>query len=509
MSPSCDSRFEARLGVAAAHLETFFVALAGATYVALLAHYLASPAFSDHVEPAVGSIASALLRGQPPYHRLTGGASYELPYGPAVYAVAALGFLLMGKSVAALKLPGLAASLAACAFTFSILRRRASARCATGAWGVVILYLVYYGARAYWCRPEPFLLLGSALALWLTRTRKEAPLPLYALLVAWMVDQKITGLLYLLPTLTLVAARQGLAKTIATTFAGIFIAFSVFAIPPLDLRAYAELLAETTRHGLSGSELFLNTTAAAVLLGPVVVVHVFRRRGLPVAPQRARWHVPLAMLSVCVAVTCVIAAKPGAGRHHLVPFIPIVMDALVDGVDGIERERVGRIAARASTLAIRAILAGAVVALSFASAQSLSRQAPLARASALELRSLLAQYRRYDVQMGYGDSQSYASTYDRLLVAFEHPLRLDAASQMDMTAAGLSSMKLLGPMIAGGQPEIWILPAGAPFSVESFYGRRGAREAVFDEDFRATFAKRYELIQSGRFYRVYRAKGRE
>ncbi len=52
--------------------EYAFVAVAAFAYLVLLGCYVASPAFKDHVEPGVGSVASALLRGEPPYHGMTG-----------------------------------------------------------------------------------------------------------------------------------------------------------------------------------------------------------------------------------------------------------------------------------------------------------------------------------------------------------------------------------------------------------------------------------------------------
>lgn len=263
------------------------VAVAALAYLALLGCYVASPAFKDHVEPSVGSIASALLRGEPPYHGTTGEVSYELPYGPAVFAVHALAFQLFGRGVAILKLSGLGACVAAVALTFSILRRRVSLRCASGGLLLLLLYLAYYDARAYWCRPEPFLLLGSASALWLARVQPRWSALGLGVLVAWMFDLKATGPLYLAPVFVLVAARRGRRETAIAAVSGLAAGVAVFAIPPLSLRAYLELLAKTAHHGLSGREFVLNATAAALLLGPVGVVRALRVQGPP-GPRSGR-----------------------------------------------------------------------------------------------------------------------------------------------------------------------------------------------------------------------------
>jgi hypothetical protein len=433
---------------------------------------------------------------------VTGEASYELPYGPLVFLLHAATFTLLGRSVVVLKLPGIVANLAACALVFSVLRRRASLRCASGGALVLGAYLAYYDARTYWCRPEPFLLLGAALALWLARARPRATILLHALLVAWMVDLKITGILYVVPVLVLVAEQRGAGRAIAAALLGGALALSVFALPALSLGAYVGVLLKTARHGISARELALNVTAAVVLLGPALLVRALRVRGAPVPPQRASWRVATGALVACVAVTCVVAAKPGAGRHHLLPLLPLVLDALVDGVDGIERGRVGAHAARALTLLARATLATIVVASAWASAQSLSRRAARVEASRRELRALLARYDGVPTQMGYGDASSYEDTYDRLLVAFHQPLRLDAASQMDSAASGYPASRMLAGELASCAPRIWIVPRGAPFTLPSYYS--GA--PVFDDAFRRAFARRWEPVEDGAYYRVFRCR---
>ena len=358
-------------------------------YLGLLATYLCSPAFRDHLEPSVGAIAGALLRGQPPYHGVTGAESYELPYGPHVFAVHALAFSLFGRGVVALKLSGIAACAAGCALTFDVLRRRVSLRCAFGGLLVLLAYLAYYDVRAYWCRPEPFLLAGAALAVWLARARPglRGELALHAALVFWMVGLKSTGLLYVAPVLALVAARRGARAAVGVAAVGALLAAAELFVPPFSLSAYADVLLKTARHGLSSHELLMNASAAAVLVGPALAARLFRRRGPPIPPARGAWRVPMIPLLVCIALTCVVAAKPGAGLHHLLPFLPLCLDAFIDGIDGIERGRLPGAVARGLTIALRLGLASLVVGLTYASSAETSAHAARAEATSRELRS--------------------------------------------------------------------------------------------------------------------------
>ena len=479
------------------------VVAAALAYAATLACHGASPALEDHVEPGVGAIASALASGSPPYHGLTGEASYELPYGPAVFAVHALAFAIFGRSLVVLKASGLVACGLAAWLCFTVFRRRASPRCASGGLLLLLVYLAYYDARAFWCRPEPFLLLGSAAGLWIVRTRDKGSTLGLALVVAWMLDLKVTGPIYLLPILAIAAARRGWREAASAALFGVVLALGVFVIPPLSLGAYLELLVRTAHHGLSAPELALNVSAAALLLGPALAVRAFRVRGPPRPPQRAAWLVPTGWLIASAAIVCVVAAKPGAGRHHLIPLLPLALDAFIDGVDGIERDRVSLRASRILTLVERVAACALVLALSLASVRTVRARAERARRASAELASVLLEHRSDDVGMGYGGAASYDDTFARLLVAIATPARLDAASQMDSTAAGFPASVMLGKAVARCLPRVWILPSGDPFSMESFYG--GA--PVFDAAFRREFAGRYELVETRAIFRVYRCRG--
>jgi hypothetical protein len=471
-------------------------------YAAMLAFYLVVPAIRDHVEPAVGSVAIALLRGEPPYHGVTGEVSYELPYGPAAFGIHALSFAVLGRSMVALKLSGLLACVGAAALTFSVLQRRASLRCASGGVLIFLLYLAYYDARVYWCRPEPFLLLGSAAALWVARAQPRWSGVGLAVLVAWMLDLKVTGGLYLVPVVALVAEHRSPREAAVAVASGIGLALAAFAVAPFSLGSYADLLERTAHHGLSGHELLLNASAATLLLGPALVARALRPEGPPIPPQRPCWNVPTRSLLASAAVVCLVAAKPGAGRHHLVPFLPLAIDALVDGVDGVER-RLPAGMARACTLGGRVVAFGFIVGLTSRSASTLHDLAARARRDAIDLRAILDDHPDADIAMGYGDASSYPDTFGRLAIAFRSPLRLDGASQMDATAAGYPASRMLGAGLARCRPALWVVPDGEPFSLASYY----AGEPVFDAAFREAFARGYALIARRGAYRVYRCRG--
>lgn len=489
-------------------LERCLALVATTAYVVLLVVYCAAAVFNDHIEVNVGAIASALHRGQPPYHGVTGLASYELPYGPNVFLVLAGSIAVFGASVFSLKLPCFLACIATGALVFDVLRHRVTRRCASGAWLLFLVYLAYYDESVYWCRPEPFLLFGSAVGVWLVRThalkRTYLVVLAHAALVAWMVNLKITGILYVLPILVLLAGSIGIARATLAALLGVAMALAVFAWPAFSLGAYATVLSKTARHGLAVGDCVLGASAALFLLGPIAVARWLHLAGPPVAPARPRWPVPYRTLVASVVATCVIAAKPGAGCHHLLPFLPIGIDAFVDGIDGAERTRISAHAARVSTMAGRAVFAIVVVSCAVANVFLLSERTARARGRASEVRTLLAEHAGTDVQMGYSTDAAYEQTFERILIAFDRPLYLDAGSQIDSTGAGLSATQMLGGSVGACRPRIWLLPRGEPFSLRSRYRASSTDEqTVFDPRFRAEFAARYVRIESTETYDVY------
>ena len=484
------------------------LAIATLSYVTLLVVYLGAAAFNDHIEVSVGAVASALHHGQPAYHGDTGRASYELPYGPNVFLVLAGAIALFGPSIFSIKLPCFVACIASGAFVFAILRRRVSLRCASGAWLVFLLYLVYFDESAYWCRPEPFLLCGSAIGLWLVRTRPlkhwAFEVLAHAAIVAWMIDLKITGVFYVVPVLVLLARSGGGRRAGLAAVLGGAASFLVFAWSPLSLGAYASVLVKTARHGFAVHDLLLGVSAAFFLLCPIAVARVLHPIRPPVAPARARWPFPYGTLVASVLATCVIAAKPGAGCHHILPFLPLGLDAFVDAIDGAEGNRLSKRTARVATLVSRGILAGIVAVCSLVNVFLVEEKVARARTRADEVRAVLAEHEGVDVQMGYSTDAHYEDTFERILIAFERPLYLDAGSQMDSTGAGYSATKTFGASLAVCRPRIWLLPHGEPFSLQSRYRtRRGGEPTVFDSGFRADFATRYVLVEKTATYDVY------
>src|SRR4029077_7763779 len=136
-----------------------------------------------------------------------------------------------------------------------------------------------------------------------------------------------------------------------------------------------------------------NVFVAAVLFTPAALAAAARRR-LDL-PHRSYNVTPLAL---SVAGMCVLAAKPGAGYHHLLPFVPFAADAVVRQADRVET-RLGALGARVSTLGMRAAAALAIVALSIAHYENARAAEPRARARSAELSYVLYKYRGEDVGM--------------------------------------------------------------------------------------------------------------
>ena len=224
------------------------------------------------------------------------------------------------------KLTGVLAILVALAVmaleVWRLTRRPAMVICALGCLSV---FLIRFGYFSYWNRPEPFLILLTALgisALRLSRTRAAVVLGLMAGIA---FDLKPQAVLCLAPLVLAVMMREhqqaGALRTGAVAVAcAAGVAAAPFLLPNVSLSAYVAYLKLALGHGLSVEYLRDNAMHVVLLAAPAAVVWYLRR---PAWGQDTRW---LALTALgCIALAAVVGAKRGSGPHHVLPFLPIAL----------------------------------------------------------------------------------------------------------------------------------------------------------------------------------------
>jgi hypothetical protein len=445
--------------------------------------YALFPNYLDHAEPAMTQLGFALLEGRPLYPALDAYTFHGLLYGPLVAELQAAA-ILAGSSLAGLpvilasKLSGVLAFLAASLLFFRLASGWKFAR------AYYVLFVLPFGYWAIWNRCEPLFLLLAAGGLWAAalRPRRQALL-LIGLCAGLASGLKLHGCLYLAPAVLMVIVRSGLAAdALLVPAIPALAAFLLLFLPEnVSLAAYFEYLARAATHGLSGELLLTNLFFLGALWSPLVVA----RPGALREPEL----LALAALQLGVAV---IGSKPGAGIHHLLPFIPANALFFARHVDA------GAMRHAASFLVWLAMLLPGIAVLAWQSL-AMERGWRAYAGAARELASIQSAYP--GVVMGAGGSSFYPYTFLRPMLERHGPPQVEYSSFMDLHLIGVSDGPLREAFERCAIAQLAVPRREPPFTLASYYA---AGTPMFSAGLRASFARRFVKVAEGNWYDVYR-----
>jgi hypothetical protein len=488
------SRFISRLGTAAAGILIL-------TYLGVLILAQISIGYFDHLEPLVASISWIVVHGGPGYPDVDTGDLYGGLYGP---------LLLWITGAALLIYPGMAATklVAAAAFAMgagiiwgmsSRLLLNWRIRLLMGA--TLIALVVPYRYSAYWVRPEPFLFLISSLAILASKGRNPwVRIIIVGLLAGSAVNLKIHGFLYVLPVgLQLLGSLETTRRRIlgvagAALAAGIAFLAPVLADPSV-IRLYSVYLPLAAGHGLSPTATVENLELAAGLMSPALLFFFWRR------PHLSRDQLWFAVgLAASSAAVIVLGSKVGALPNYLFPMVPsffwFAAEMLAASPSRHESSQSQTGLAATAFLLVFASVAGTWALMVEAPPRPFSRNAE-ARAKSVELTRWISAYP--NAEMGPGDPSSYPDTYfGPLQVMRNGILHIGVPAWMDLREGGVSEAAA-SRFIENCSVHAWVLPAGAPFSVETPYTER----QLFSAEFQSAFAANYQQVAQGQFYSVW------
>jgi len=441
--------------------------------------YLAYPNYFDHVESTIAELGLVLQRGEALYPSPDRYPYYGLLYGPALAeSQLPLGYLHL-PLVLSSKMPGLLAFVISALAAFQLCRTRLSR--------AYLLFLVPFGIEAIYNRGEPLLLVLACLTLLLTRAMpgRILALILAGLLAGIASALKLHGAVYVfaawlaasieltvsLPALLLFAVAA--AAAFAACFSPVNVSFA----------AFVEYLRLSGKHGLSLQLWLENALYFLFLAAPVAFVWRNER------PPRVV-SMNLAVILALEILVTVIAAKPGAGTHHLLPFIPVNAYILYKLCP------TERVQAAARTLQIIWFaLAVWSVPVALATAYSMTkdwRHFQLAEAEVLRLRD------KYPaLVMGVSDQAHYKYTYLRVLLGAG---QIDYPAYMDLQMSGVTDDALAEKLRRCGIRYLLLPNDGDAFSIDNYYGGK----PLFSDDIRALFDAQYTRVDQQSVYSVYR-----
>ena len=484
----------------------FVAAIACLQYLLWVLGYLFIPTYSDHVEPTVAVVAELLLRGQQIYPSWRAGEGlYGMIYGPILYLIHA-GPLLVSKSIFATKIAGvLAVCGALIVVALEVWRLTRNIRIAVVAVGCTVLVLLKFGHFSFWNRPEPFLILLSALTVPALRLRRYQAAVVIGLITGLAIGLKAHAALFYAPAILALMIRE---QTFAAAFrvgavAGVSaaaVALAPFIYPNVSLSGYFEYLHLSVGHGISFKMFRNNAIHLAFMTAPAFVVYFLLR---PNWSSDVRWFA-LTLLACTVAVA-VVGSKAGAGVHHLLPLLPFAVYMSVRAGDPDRRRTIPEIGNHAA-LSFFILYLCVLAPFALESAYWEDRRIIDSRSDRAVVQEAITIYTAYpQAEMGVSDEDSYKWTAYRVAgVLRGTPVHLEIPYLMDLRAVDLGG-SATEQLIEDCKVPEWILPVdGVPFSKQNGYETGGA---LFSDKFREDFNKHYRTVFKGKYYAVWSCRG--
>jgi 4-amino-4-deoxy-L-arabinose transferase-like glycosyltransferase len=462
--------------------------------VAVVLWYTTRLTYFDPAEPTITAVSSAFTAGRPLYPALDAAERYAHIYGPVLFLTHAASLRLFGASIVASKVVGALAIIASLGLGFRIFREREGPVAAIVATAGCALVYMAFGNVTFWTRSDPLLILCATVGLYAAHLQKRLPAILVLGVAAGVaMNLKVTGLLYLLPPAALVLLRHGPRALVVSGVCALLTAAAPFTLSTISLANYWGYLELSAGNGLSTARLRLNLEWAVFLYAPSLGMLLIARR-TEAPPERAK-RLALALLPAIV-VTAIVAAKPGGGPFHLLPFMPALAQAVLGlGVGG-------RRPLPARSLVVAFGIATVVLAV--------PRQLVFLRTTAArDLRPAVAYLRAFadahpgrSIGVGFAGI-SYLSHARPEIVFRTGDYLLDAPAIQEHRLSGLELPASTMRAIEACRSEYMLIPSGAtPFDVPSAYYPLGPSE-VFPEEFRATFFKHYIRTAAGDVFDVW------
>jgi hypothetical protein len=503
--------------VAAYTLKPLMWLALGLLGVAVLGHvvfavaYLASPNFTDHIEPNTAVVAWLYANGGQVYHPLDAAERYSFLYGPLAYMATGLVYQLFGASTLTAKLAGAICLALTMGTLVLVTRRRFPDRwypCLI-ALGYFSLLALFFKNHSFWSKPDPFMIAAASFGLLacLMDNKRRAWLIL-GVSLGLAVNAKVTGAIYFLPFLAWMYERDGFRPLFISGATALLVAALPFLSPAsVSLPNYVTWLRSAGGHGLS-LDLFLQNSFFIVFACLPVITTLIWQSCSKAVPNWAASHKIVTVASLVGMLLILLAAsKPGSGPHHFLPFLPalafLAASAVVEIKSGKSNSVLGgyifwaplsAMLIAASVKAALALYYGLRVVGSQVAAEELLE----------EFDAVEASYPGRNIYMGYGDGSRYTYTFLRNhLVYAGHPYLIDSSALMDFQFSGIEIPQATIDSMISDSSSVWLIPEGQePFTIPNWYYRDHGG-LLFNNEFRNAFNSTFRKHSSTTHYDIY------
>ncbi|MDP3659107.1 hypothetical protein [Phenylobacterium sp.] len=454
--------------------------------------------YEPSADPTIVVTALNNLSGMPPHPRWERSqGSYGLMYGPFLNDVVGIP-LLFSKTVLAAKLGQGLACFAAVGLLVAIARTSV----ASDRGRLLSFYLLCFTAEAFYgfiSKSDPFLFLFVATAaLIAAKLRGIAAVSAIGFLAALAFGMKAHAVAYFAPLIAVQCFvepgvwRRAPALILAALLTFLFGVALTFHFDWGRFSDWLHYFLMAGSVGVVPSQLFFENIPYAIVLA---LPFALRIAELP-RERRAGWIGALTITAISVALVCFIGAAPGAGPHHLAPFIPVWLQMCVS-LPGKTSER----ASARFLLPVALAVAVAPAALLGKEIVDMWHGRELARAKLAEAASLHHAYP--SAEFGPTDSAHLSDMSARVGAALAGArFRFDIGGWSDLNAAGV--MPQDEPLLSNCTIPYWVLPAqGRPFSWINYFTRKPA----FPMADQQRFVETHRIVESRRYFSVWRCVG--
>ncbi|HEX7674817.1 MAG TPA: hypothetical protein VF412_11635 [Bdellovibrio sp.] len=476
-----------------------FIALAWFVLTAL--SYLVTPLFFDHAESNIAAVAAVWLRGGSIYTALDAPQRYSLLYGPWPYIVAACFESLGSATIFLGKLPGVLNALLVLIGIYIAARfREAHKRDSLLIVGVTALALLGFYNYSYWNRPDSYLtvyVLWSVVVIEIFKKSSSSQLIVYGIIGVLMglaMNCKVHGVFYFLPIafyyLESSKSKLNILGLIIAAGLCLVAALGPFGLHNVSLLSYAEWLRMAAKHGLLLKEIVRNIS---FILSFLVLLYAL-------GFTRNYWKTYIA-LCVSGLIIAVFAAKPGAGTHHFMPLVPVILfwaAATYGETDQLSKKR-------SSIIVSSFLIMLAIVAINHQKRiVALLSQTPQRIREFDDMKSI-AEKNPGPLELGYTDMKQYESSfYKPWLIYHGRGLLVDGAALMDMAASDIAIPSSTVAIVKACSIPTMIFPKGKePWSIPNLYDEK---KFLISDEMRAAFAANYSLKEETEFFQVWKCK---
>jgi hypothetical protein len=428
----------------------------------------------------MASLGGVLFRGEDLYPAGDFYPYHGMVYGPALaemqWVIREIGLPLIFGS----KIPGVLAFFISVAILFH-LNRSSPAR-------GYLLFMTPMGLILFWNRSEPFLLMMVSIALILSERNAGARfLPLVLGVIAGAASAfKIHGIIYVFAVYMLIHYKRRFSLESLVLFGvGAATVFGLlYTAPGVSIWAFFDYVKIMGSQGLSAHVLTGNAFYLALMAVPVWIM-LRDAKVESLAPRQILMLGCVAGLEVLVAI---IAGKPGAGVHHLLPFIAV--NAYIIGtVLGVREAKDGNV--------VTFIYASTLVPATIALLMVISPMVKGWRTYGEAETEIVSDGKAFPgLVAGPSDMEQFSYVYLRVLLKGPQP---DYTAFMDLQYSGVTDDSFVTKMEKCEIKNIILPKEGIPFSVTNVY----TGKPLMSDNLRMVFKERYELAREGNHYDVY------